>query len=370
MKRAATKMNPGTVTPRRPRQSAVGIEHDPRWQAVRTRDPQADRRFVYAVRTTGVYARPSSPARLPDPRNVEFFDSAAQAEAAGYRASQRFAAAPEALRQRNAALVAAACRRLAAEMPPPDLGALARDAGLSPFHFHRVFKAVTGVTPKGFALAQRAEQARHNVPRSDTVTEAIYDSGFDSNARFYASADHVLGMTPSAYRAGGADTDIRFAVGQSSLGAVLVAQSERGVCAISLGEDPEALVHDLQDRFPNANLIGGDRDFEQLVARVVGLVEAPETGLDLPLDLRGSVFQMRVWRALREIPPGSTVTYAQVAQRIGAPKAVRAVAGACAANPVAIAIPCHRVVRSDGSLSGYRWGVERKRQLLQREHGC
>jgi AraC family transcriptional regulator of adaptative response/methylated-DNA-[protein]-cysteine methyltransferase len=361
-------MNPQTEPKsRRAGRSAKAVEQDPRWQAVRERNPAADRRFVYAVRTTGVYAYPSSPARLPDPGNVEFFDSAAQAEAAGYRASQRLEAASEALRERNAALVERACRRLASEAPPPALAALAREAGLSPFHFHRVFKAVTGLTPKGFALAQRAEQARLKVPRSGTVTEAIYDSGFDSNARFYASADRMLGMTPSAYRAGGADTDIRFAVGQSSLGAVLVAQSGRGVCAISLGDDPEALVHELQDRFPKANLIGADRDFEKLVARVVGLVESPGTGLDLPLDLRGSVFQMRVWRALREIPAGSTASYAQIARRIGEPKAVRAVAGACAANPVAIAIPCHRVVRSDGGLSGYRWGVERKRRLLQRE---
>lgn len=346
---------------------AAAAELDPRWLAVRARDPAADGRFVYAVRTTGVYGHPSSPARLPNPRNVEFFDSAAAAEAAGYRPSQRAAANGAALRERHLAMVALACRRLAGESPAPSLQALARDAGLSPYHFHRVFKAIAGLTPKEFVLAQRAGQVREKMHRSASVTHAIYDSGFDSNARFYANTDHMLGMTPSTYRAGGADTDIHFAVGQCTLGAVLVAQSRRGVCAIMLGEDPQALVRQLQDRFAKANLIGADRGFEQLVARVVGLIEAPGTALDLPLDLRGTVFQTRVWQALREIPPGTTATYAQIAQRIGAPRSVRAVANACGANPLAVAIPCHRVVRSDLSLSGYRWGVERKRELLQRE---
>ena len=270
-------------------------------------------------------------------------------------------------RQRQLALVTAACQQLDTETPPPGLQALAAQAGLSPYHFHRVFKSITGLTPKGYALAQRARQTRETLRNSASVTEAIYDSGFDSNSRFYASADHALGMTPSAYRAGGTDTDIHFAVGQCSLGALLVAQSARGVCAILLGEDPDALLRELQDGFPRANLIGADRRFERLVARVVGLIEMPGKGLDLPLDIRGTVFQMRVWQALREIPPGSTATYAQIAERIGAPTAVRAVAGACAANRLAVAIPCHRVVRSDGGLSGYRWGVERKRRLLQRE---
>jgi AraC family transcriptional regulator of adaptative response/methylated-DNA-[protein]-cysteine methyltransferase len=351
--------------PRAPR--APNPELDARWLAVRSRDKAADTRFVYAVRTTGVYCHPSSPTRLPDPRNVEFFDSAAAAEAAGYRPSRRPASDPDALHERHVALVAQACRRLAEESPTPSLSELALSAGLSPYHFHRLFKTIAGLTPKGFALAQRALQTRKHLRVGTSVTQAIYDSGFDSNARFYANTDHMLGMTPTAYRAGGTDTNVHFAVGQCTLGAVLVAQSARGVCAILLGEDPQALVRELQDHFPKANLIGADHNFEQLVARVVGLIESPSMGLDLPLDLRGTVFQMRVWQALREIPPGTTATYAQIAQRIGAPKSVRAVAGACGANRLAVAIPCHRVVRSDGTLSGYRWGVERKRQLLQRE---
>jgi AraC family transcriptional regulator of adaptative response/methylated-DNA-[protein]-cysteine methyltransferase len=199
------------------------------------------------------------------------------------------------------------------------------------------------------------------------VTEAIFDAGYNSNGRFYEKADAVLGMTPTNYRAGGANTKIWFAIGECSLGSILVATSERGVCAILLGEDPDALARDLQDRFPRANLIGGDKAFEQLVAKVIGFVEAPALGLDLPLDVRGTAFQQRVWQALRKIPVGSTASYTDIAKRIGSPNSVRAVAQACAANALAVAIPCHRVVKNDGALSGYRWGVERKRELLKRE---
>ena len=208
---------------------------------------------------------------------------------------------------------------------------------------------------------------RDELRRSGTVTAAIFEAGFNSNSRFYENSDKVLGMTPTNYRAGGANTAIRFAVGQCSLGSILVASSEKGVCAIVMGDDPEALIHDLQDRFPRARLIGGDAGYESLVAQVIGFIEAPRTGLDLPLDVRGTAFQQRVWQALQQIPAGTTATYADIARKIGAPKAVRAVAGACAANALAVAIPCHRVIRSDGALSGYRWGVERKRALLERE---
>jgi AraC family transcriptional regulator of adaptative response/methylated-DNA-[protein]-cysteine methyltransferase len=240
---------------------------------------------------------------------------------------------------------------------------------MSGFHFHRVFKSITGVTPKAYATAQRAQRVRSELSRGSTVTQAIYGAGFNSNGRFYATASDVLGMTPRRFRAGGDGERIRFAVGECSLGSILVAATGQGVCAILLGDDPDALVRDLEHRFPKAQLVGGDADFEQLVAKAVGLVESPRRGLDLPLDVRGTAFQQRVWQALREIPAGSTVTYAQVAARIGAPKAVRAVAQACASNAVAVAIPCHRVVRYDGGLSGYRWGVERKRALLDREAG-
>jgi AraC family transcriptional regulator of adaptative response/methylated-DNA-[protein]-cysteine methyltransferase len=249
----------------------------------------------------------------------------------------------------------------------PALEALAAGVGMSRFHFHRVFKAITGLTPKAYAAAHRANRVRAELAQSATVTDAIYGAGFNSHGRFYAASAEVLGMTPTEFRSGGNGKAIRFAVGDCSLGAILVAATDKGVCAILLGDDPETLVRELEHRFPKARLIGGDAQFEQLVAKVVGFVEAPALGLDLPLDVRGTAFQQRVWQALRRVPPGSTATYSEIARRIGAPKAVRAVAQACASNPVAVAIPCHRVVRKDGGLSGYRWGVERKRALLERE---
>ncbi len=340
---------------------------DPRWAAVLARDPAADGRFFYAVSTTGVYCRPSCPSRRARPEHVRFFDSADEAERAGFRACLRCRPRQPSAAAQQAALVAGLCRYIDAAETPPTLDELAARAGLSPWHLHRVFKAATGLTPRAWATARRAERVRGALQGAPSVSEAIYEAGYNSGGRFYAEADQRLGMTPGAYRAGGAQAEIRFALGECSLGSILVAQSARGVCAISLGDDPEALLRELQDRFPAATLIGGDADFEALVAQVVGLVEAPGTGVDLPLDLRGTAFQQRVWQALREIPSGQTVSYAELARRIGAPAAVRAVAGACAANTLAVAIPCHRVVRSDGGLAGYRWGVARKRALLERE---
>jgi AraC family transcriptional regulator of adaptative response/methylated-DNA-[protein]-cysteine methyltransferase len=270
--------------------------------------------------------------------------------------------------EQHAVLVAKACRLIEHSETPPSLEDLAQEVGMSPFHFHRVFKAETGLTPKAYGAAFRARKVREELGgKASNVTDAIYGAGFNSNSRFYAVSNGMLGMRAREYRAGGPNMQIRFAVGQCSLGAILVAQSQRGICAILLGDDPDELVRDLQDQFPKAELIGGDPAFERLVARVVGFVEAPSVGLNLPLDVRGTAFQERVWRVLREIPPGVTVSYAQVAARIGQPRAVRAVAQACGANHLAVAIPCHRVVRRGGELSGYRWGVERKRELLERE---
>ena len=267
----------------------------------------------------------------------------------------------------HAAAVAELCRYIETAERAPTLAELAQRAGLSAWHLHRVFKSFTGLTPKAYAAAHRAQRVRWELGRSRSVTEAIYGAGYNSGSRFYEESDRVLGMTPTDYRAGGANAEIRFAVGECALGAILVAQSARGVCAILMGDDADALLRELQDRFPAARLIGGDAGFEQLVAKVVGFVEAPRLGLDLPLDVRGTAFQQRVWRALSEIPAGMTVSYTELARRIGAPRSVRAVAGACAANALAVAIPCNRVVRSDGDLAGYRWGVERKRALLERE---
>jgi AraC family transcriptional regulator of adaptative response/methylated-DNA-[protein]-cysteine methyltransferase len=293
--------------------------------------------------------------------------SCADAAAAGFRPCKRCKPNEPSLDSQYAAKVTQACRLIEGAEETPKLHALAEAVGLSPYHFHRIFKSVAGVTPKAYAVAHRQSRVRDQLTRSMTVTEAIYDSGFNSNGRFYATSSQVLGMTPTKFRKGGADAAIKFAVGSCSLGSILVAASDKGVCAILLGDAPEALVRDLQDRFPRANLIGGDRTFEQLAAEVIAFVEGRSNRSDLPLDVRGTAFQHRVWQALRDIPAGKTASYADIAKQIGQPKAVRAVAQACAANNLAVVIPCHRVVRNDGSLSGYRWGVERKRALLEKE---
>jgi AraC family transcriptional regulator of adaptative response/methylated-DNA-[protein]-cysteine methyltransferase len=359
-----------SMTTRTDRSSPSLATDDARWNAIERRDRSADGTFYYSVHTTGVYCRPSCPSRLARRENIAFHATCEEAEAAGFRACKRCRPNETALAERQAAVVAKACRLIEESEEAPSLEALARTAGMSRFHFHRVFKAVAGVTPKAYRDAHRARRVRHELAQSGTVTEAFYGAGFNSSGRFYAATDQVLGMTPTDYRAGGANARIHFAVGECSLGSILVARSDRGVCAILLGDDPDALVRELQDRFPKARLIGADQEFEQLVATVVGFVEAPARGLALPLDVRGTAFQQCVWQALREIPCGATASYAEIAARIGRPKAVRAVAQACASNPLAVAIPCHRVVRTDGALSGYRWGVERKRALLGRERAA
>lgn len=338
-----------------------------RWSAVLHRDSDADGQFYYSVKTTGVYCRPSCPSRPALRKNVDFHASCEEAERAGFRACKRCRPNSPSLAGEHTAAVTRACRLIETADETPKLDTLAATAGMSRFHFHRIFKSITGLTPKAFAAARRAQRVRDGLPKHGNVTNAIYDAGFNSNGRFYAKSAEFLGMAPTSFRTGGTGESIRFAVGECSLGSILVATTDKGLCAIALGDDPDALLRDLQDRFPKAQLVGGDQTFEKLVARVVGFVEAPALGLDLPLDVRGTAFQQRVWQALREIPAGSTASYAQVAARIGAPKSTRAVAQACAANAIAVAIPCHRVIRNDGGLSGYRWGVERKRSLLDRE---
>jgi AraC family transcriptional regulator, regulatory protein of adaptative response / methylated-DNA-[protein]-cysteine methyltransferase len=343
---------------------------DARWAAVVRRDRALDGQFYYSVRTTGVYCRPSCASRLARRENVGFYTTRTAAEKAGFRPCKRCKPDQPSLTEQYADRIGRASRLIESSETPPSLQKLAQAAGLSPYHFHRIFKAVTGVTPKAYTTAHRSQRTHKSLASRSTVTQAIYDSGFNSNAPFYAQSKQVLGMKPGEFRAGGFNAVIRFAVAQCSLGAVLVAATNKGVCSILLGDDPEALVRDLQDRFDRAELIGGDADFEKLVARVIGLVEQPGLGLDLPLDVRGTAFQQRVWQALRKVPAGSTVSYTEMAKRIGSPRAFRAVAQACAANPVAIAIPCHRVVRNDGNLSGYRWGIDRKRILLEREQAA
>jgi AraC family transcriptional regulator, regulatory protein of adaptative response / methylated-DNA-[protein]-cysteine methyltransferase len=346
---------------------ASAIENDPRWQQVLKRDALADGKFFYSVSTTGIVCRPSCPSRTAKPAHIRFHDTLDEALRLGFRPCKR--CHPEGMGHADAvaARIAAACRRIEAAEQVPTLAELAEEAGLSPFHFHRQFKAITGVTPKAYANALRTRKLQSALKQGARVTDAVYDAGFNAPSRMYEQAGATLGMTPSSFRQGGAQANIRFAIGQCSLGAILVAESERGLCAILLGDDPAELLSDLEARFPKAALIGADRAFEKRVAQVVGLVEDPARGHNLPLDIRGTAFQQKVWKALTRIPPGSTLTYTELASRIGSPRAIRAVASACAANALAVAIPCHRVVRADGGLAGYRWKVERKAVLLERE---
>jgi AraC family transcriptional regulator of adaptative response/methylated-DNA-[protein]-cysteine methyltransferase len=345
----------------------ASVADDPRWARVLAHDKTADGQFWYSVSTTGVYCRPSCPSRAANPKNVTLHDTLEIARATGFRPCRRCNPDGRSLDTENAALVAKACRFIEDSEEEPSLEEMAEAVGRSPSYFHRVFKASTGLTPKAYAAADRAKKVREGLETGNSITEAIYDAGFNSSGRFYEKSTGMLGMTPTQYRAGGANEEIKFAVGQTFIGAILVASSTKGVASILLGDDPDELVRNLQDRFLKARLIGADREYEALIARVVGFVENPSIGLDLPLDVRGTAFQRRVWQALQEIPVGERVSYAEIARRIGSPGAGRAVAGACAANNLAVAIPCHRVVRNDGALSGYAWGVDRKRALLDLE---
>src|ERR1700747_1620490 len=311
--------------PRKPVPPSVA--DDPRWARIVARDKTADGHLWYSVATTGVYCRPSCPSRIANPKNVQLHDSLESARATGFRPCRRCNPDGPSIECENTALVAKACRIIEECEEEPSLEELANAIGRSPSYFHRVFKAATGLTPKDYAAAYRARKVREGLASGNSVTEAIYDAGFNSSGRFYETSTDMLGMTPSQYRAGGTNEEIKFAVGQTFLGAILVASSAKGVASILLGEDPDKLVRNLQDRFARAHLVGADRDYEALVARVVGFVEAPRIGLDLPLDIRGTAFQQRVWEALREIPAGDTVSYADIARRIGAPRSVRAVAG-------------------------------------------
>lgn len=346
---------------------ASNTTSDPRWQAVVQRDVKSDGLFYYAVATTAVYCRPSCGSRTPRPENVSFYPSTQAAERAGYRACKRCKPSGPSLADEHAAAVTRACRYIEGGNGVPTLRALAEVAGLSEYHFHRVFKAATGVTPAAYVSARRASRAQSALARGRPVTESIYEAGFSGSGRFYAAAKATLGMTPSAYKAKGKHEEIRFAVGECSLGSILVAATQTGICAVLMGDDAEALVADLQARFSKANLLGGDAAFETWVSRVVAVAETSKGALDLPLDVRGTAFQRRVWEELRKVPPGTMATYTQIANRIGSPAAARAVATACAANPIALLIPCHRVVRRGGALAGYRWGIERKEALLARE---
>jgi len=342
-----------------------------RWEAVASRDRQAEGAFVYAVVTTGIYCRPGCVSRQPKRENVRFYDTGALAEADGYRPCKRCTPGAETVQARRQRVVVQACRQIQAALDagddPPALAELAAGVGLSPSYFHRLFKRIVGVTPKGYAMEARAGRAREGLPESPTVTDALYEAGYGSSSRFYQDARATLGMKPSTFRNGGTGARIRYAIAPCDLGWVLVAATESGVCAIYMGEVAEGLVERLQARFPQAASVEDDPELAAWVGAVVAFVDTPQVGLNLPLDIRGTAFQRRVWSALRQIPLGATASYGEVAARIGQPTAARAVAQACAANELALAVPCHRVVRSDGRVGGYRWGTERKERLLERE---
>ncbi|WP_019961945.1 bifunctional DNA-binding transcriptional regulator/O6-methylguanine-DNA methyltransferase Ada [Woodsholea maritima] len=342
-------------------------DDEARWAAVRARDANADEVFWYGVMTTGVYCRPSCASRGAKRQNVQFFDSREAARAAGLRACKRCKPDGASLKDIHRAKIIEACRLIETAEEEPSLDDLARHVGISAYHFHRLFKAHMGMTAKAYAKANRAQRVRARLAKARSVTEAIYDAGYNSASRFYVDAARDLSVAPARLNKKAKGEVIRFGLGPCSLGHILVAASARGVCSILLGDSPERLIEDFQADFADAELVGGDEEFEAWMAAIIGHVEDPHQGLDLPLDIRGTVFQQQVWQALRTIPPGETVSYSQLAQKLGQPKASRAVAKACATNRIAVAIPCHRVVRQDGSLSGYRWGVERKEALLARE---
>jgi len=356
--------------PAEPSQSSpinAGQLAEKRWQAVVRRDPRADGEFIYAVKTTGVYCRPSCPSRAAKRQNVEFFDTAGSAIAAGYRPCKR--CRPDALsqQQKHNERVLQACHAIEHSPSSLSLKQLAQQAGMSPYHFHRIFKAATGLTPKAFHQAIQAKRVTASLQSAQSVTEAIYDAGFNSSGRFYEGAQAMLGMSPGSYRRGGVGEHIRYAVEPCALGWVIVAATRKGVCAIEFDDAAQVLIDRVRARFPHAQFESADTEFKQWIAQVIRYLDQPHGVLALPLDVQGTVFQRRVWQALQAIPAGQTASYSEIAERIGQPKAFRAVAHACAGNTVAVAIPCHRAVRANGDLSEYRWGVERKAKLLRRE---
>jgi AraC family transcriptional regulator of adaptative response/methylated-DNA-[protein]-cysteine methyltransferase len=345
------------------------LTDEARYRAIRSRDRRAEGQFFYAVVTTGVYCRPTCAARPALRANVRFHASAEEAERAGFRPCLRCRPRGPSPAEQQAQLVSAARARLEAAEEPLSLSVLAAGAGLSPSHFHRLFKRQVGMTPQQYAAACRLRRFDEEVRDGATVTAALYEAGYSSSSRFYEGGSGALGMTPSQLRRGGEGLTIRRTIRACSLGQALIAATARGVCAIFLADRPDGLELQLRARFPRATIAPGDAGTERLAAVVVQLIDGAGVAPELPLDLVGTAFQQRVWRALREIPPGTTTTYGELAARIGAPGAVRAVGTACGANPVAVAVPCHRVIRGDGGLGGYRWGLDRKKALLARERG-
>ena len=336
------------------------------WAALERRDAAAAHRFLYGVKTTGVYCRPGCTSRLPLRANTVFFETIEAAEVAGLRPCKR-CRPTEGSASRHIAAIERACALLRTSETAPSLGELADAAGMSRFHFHRVFKQITGTTPRDYARTHQLGRLAEELDAGEPVTGAIYASGFGSSSRAYETAPAALGMTPGARRRGGSGQTIRFATVETPLGWALVAATERGICMTALGDDRDALIAAMRRRFPAAEIVADDAGLSDWADRIVGFITNPDRALDLPFDIQGTAFQAQVWRALQKIPVGKTATYTEIAAALGRPKAVRAVARACAENKLALLVPCHRVIRRDGELGGYRWGLERKRELLARE---
>lgn len=341
-----------------------------RWRAVLARETNVDETFVYAVRTTGVYCRPSCPSRKPKRESVLFFTTPGEAEAAGYRPCRRCRPHNGLRSVSPAERVRRACASIESAEERPTLEELAGAAGLSRFHFHRLFKQLVGVTPREYAAARSLDRLKAELERGAPVTRAIFDAGFGSSSRVYEITGQALGMTPGAYRAGAPGLRIVYAAVKCRLGWLVLAATARGVCSIELGDRAEPLTRRLRQRFPNASVAEDGATLRPWVQAIRRFLDAPRANLDLPLDIQGTAFQWRVWNELRKLPLGATLTYSALAERIGRPRAARAVARVCASNQVALAIPCHRVIGRNGDLSGYRWGVARKRRLLERERAA
>ena len=345
-----------------------GINEETCWRVVSERDARFDGAMVYGVRSTGVFCKPSCPSRRPRREQVLFFATFKAAERAGFRACLR--CQPQILSKTHPQIkmVLRACRLIEEAMEEsPSLAALGAERGISPHHLQRTFKSIMGITPRRYRAAHRLKHFKEQIKKGETVTNAIYEAGYGSSSRLYEKSGADLGMTPAIYRRGGQGMKINYSMTECPLGRLLVARTERGVCAVTLGDVDSLLEAALRDEYPRADIRRDEHDLTALVERILAHIKGEERQLDVPLDLQATAFQLRVWEELRRIPYGSTRSYSEVAARLGQPQATRAVARACACNPVALLTPCHRVVREDGSLSGYRWGVDRKAHLLARE---
>lgn len=341
------------------------MENEIYWQAVKNNDARFNGAFVYGVSSTRIYCKPSCSSRRPKRENVRFFEAFEIAEASGFRACQR--CLPKDEKPNPQAEIALRACQIIESQEQITLGDLSSELNLSPAYLQKIFKEIIGVSPKKYAEIKRLEKFKSELKKGSEVIDAMYESGYGSPSRLYENVSEKLGMTPAVYKKGGKDQKIEYAVVETVLGKMLVARTEKGICAVSFGDDDQALFEDLRKEFPQAELSNNGVRLKKYVEAILANLAGTDKTLDLPLDVRATVFQMRVWEALRKIPYGETVSYAEIAEKIGRKKAVRAVASACASNPAALIIPCHRVVRKDGDLSGYRWGIERKQILLEKE---